>query len=197
MYLAHLLGAGGSPNWAEKLTAHATLGAAIVAFAAALIALLAFFARGLQTRQTRAHSYLERYNGHLHIEPRNRLHRFFTIDPEEKSDRIKRWEEMDFREQLLTVQELNFWEELSGMYNRNLVDRPIIDDYFGSEAIYTWEKIEWFVDYQRGSQCNAMRELEHMCEQILRQRENFLEPALDRANTASAEADVVSGQPDS
>ena len=35
------------------------------------------------------------------------------------------------------------------MYNRELVDRPLIDEYFGDAALDLWERAMWLVNYQR------------------------------------------------
>ncbi len=185
-HVTYLLATGEGPDWATKLTGIGAVAGAGIACIAAFIALGGFLQSRSQTRQARAHSYLERYNGDLHIEPRVRLHEFFTIRPDQEEERIGAWRDMTFKDKLLTVQELNFWEELSGMYNRKLVDRGIVDSYFGTEALETWAKIEWFVARQRTLQCNAMKELEHMCKMIAERRENLLEGDLQRPNAAAS-----------
>jgi hypothetical protein len=179
-HITYLLATGEGLDWATKLTGIGAMAGAGIALVAALIALGGFLQSRAHARQARAHSYLERYNSDLHIEPRVRLHEFFTIGPDQEDERIAEWQNMTFEDKLLTVQELNFWEELSGMYNRKLLDRGIVDSYFGSEALETWGKIGWFVTYQRTRQCNAMKELERMCKTITERRENLLEGDLRR-----------------
>lgn len=170
------------PSWATILTAFATAATAAIAAVAAAVAL-----RGLkqsrndanaartqsesQALQTRAHRYLERYNEQHSVEARTRLHDFFMVKPEERADRLARWKAMFFGEKLDAVRGLNFWEELAGMYNRKLVDRDVIGDYFGSEALYIWGEISWFVEHQRATNSRrAMEQLEDMCEAIRKER---------------------------
>ncbi len=121
--------------------------------------------------QARALHYMERYDGRHHIDPRVRLDQFFMIEPSQQGERIETWEAMSFKQATLTVQGLNFWEELGGMYNRDLVDREITDDYFGPEAEHIWKRIAWFVTYQRSKDPDAMIEMQHMCETIHRRRQ--------------------------
>jgi hypothetical protein len=166
------------PNWATILVALATLATAAIALVTARLALRslrqnrenAAEAEAQNERhalQTRAHQYLERYNSQHHLEARARLIEFFTIKPEEERSRIARWEDMSYGEKLDTVRGLNFWEELAGMYNRKLVDREIIADYFGSEAVSIWNRVTWFVEYQRRTvNWGAMQQLRNMCKAI-------------------------------
>jgi hypothetical protein len=121
--------------------------------------------------QARALHYMERYNGRRHVGPRARLNAYFMIRPAQQEKRIETWEKMPYRETLLTVQGLNFWEELSGMYNRDLVDREIVDDYFGPEAEHIWKRISWFVTYQRNKDPDAMIEMQEMCKTIRGRRQ--------------------------
>lgn len=121
--------------------------------------------------QARALHYLERYDGQHHVDPRVRLNTYFMIDPAQKDERINEWENMSYEEKLRNAGGLNFWEELSGMYNRDLVDREIIDYYFGSEAAYIWQRVSWFVQYQREQDPDAMIEMQRMCDAIRRKRD--------------------------
>jgi hypothetical protein len=57
---------------------------------------------------------------------------------------------MSFRERIDVLVVLNFWEEMAGMYNRELVDQQIIVDYFGDAAIAFWERSMWLAMYLRG-----------------------------------------------
>jgi hypothetical protein len=63
---------------------------------------------------------------------------------------------------------LNFWEEMGGMYNRKLVDRTIIDEYFGLAAIDLWERSQWLACHlrRRTPGSRAFSEWETMCERI-------------------------------
>lgn len=98
------------------------------------------------------------------------------IKPSQQRKRIEVWEKMSYTQTLLAVQGLNFWEELGGMYNRDLIDREIVDDYFGPEAEYIWKGISWFVTYQRNRDPDAMVEMQKMCEMIYLRRQAESKP---------------------
>ncbi|HTA96866.1 MAG TPA: hypothetical protein VK730_04395 [Solirubrobacteraceae bacterium] len=174
----------GGPSWTDIVIAAGTTVTAATAGGAAFIGLRG--ARGSRedaaksrelnerhTRQTRAIHYLERYNERGHIPARNRLYTFFLAHTAtDQQQQIEAWNGMTYLEQVRAVEGLNFWEELAGMYNRNLVEREIIDDYFGPEAEFIWNRIFWFVTYQRETHDpDALRELESMLRRIRPSRE--------------------------
>jgi hypothetical protein len=181
--IAQIIVVKGGPSWTDIVIAAGTTVTASTAVAAAFIGLRgargsrddAAAARELDerhTRQTRAIHYLERYNERAHVDARNRLHKFFLARPATDKQQLEAWTGMSYEERVRTVEGLNFWEELAGMYNRNLVEREIIDDYFGPEAEFIWNRIFWFVEYQRTAQdSDAMRELELMLMTIRPNRE--------------------------
>lgn len=138
--------------------------------------------------QARALHYMERYDGRHHIVARARMDKFLMIEPPQQGKQVRKWEKMSFEQATLTVQGLNFWEELGGMYNRALVDKEIVDDYFGPEAEHIWKKIAWFVTYQRDKDPDAMIEMQHMYEAIRRSRQaegKLVEPIIEPAGVAA------------
>jgi hypothetical protein len=190
----------GTPDWAEKLTGLGTVAIAIIALFAAGTALHdAREAREKDTTkrddekehalQERAIRYLERYSATAMIVPRERLHRFIRADNDAtRRLRIERWERMSFIENLRTIQALNFWEELGGMYNRQLVDREIVDDYFGPEAVHIWKQAYWFVEYERKEvDPEAMLDMEKMCLEVHRKRKAAGKPIGELPNLSLAQ----------
>lgn len=171
------------PSWTDVAIATATIATALTAAAAAVIGLRgvkgnrddASAARDQEerrARQTRAIHYLERYDAPSHVGARTRFYTLFLIDSLNENERIEAWDDMGYEEQVRAVEGLNFWEELAGMYNRNLVEREIIDDYFGPEAEFIWKRIFWFVEYLRNMQDrDAMLELQLMVRAIRLNRE--------------------------
>ncbi len=117
------------PSWAPYAVAIGTCATAMIALVTAIVAVTsikqnhgdAIRKHRLESdnaRQTRAHNYLERYNAREQIEPRVSLYDFFVIDKDQVEDRISEWENTSYQTKLTLAQGLNFWEELSGMYNR-------------------------------------------------------------------------------
>jgi hypothetical protein len=101
------------------------------------------------------------------------FHEFFlsVSEPNELEQRTKEWEAMNYAEQARTVEGINFWEDLAGMYNRHPVDREIVDDYFGPEAEFIWQRVLWFVEYLRGAQdLDAMAEFQAMVVEVRNKR---------------------------
>jgi hypothetical protein len=144
-----------APIWSNEVAAIAE---AITAF----IAALAFGGAVYQLRQarrttleTRAHEYLRRYGEPLLLPYLEKAHfaigRDWTaLSPSELQVRIETWEQLSFRCRIDVLVVLNFWEELAGMYNRELVDQQIIVDYFGDAAIAFWERSMWLAVHLRG-----------------------------------------------
>ena len=144
-----ILGAASdAANWTSKL-------GAIAEAATALIALFAFAGAIYQLRrthkttlETRAHQYLQRYDEPQLLPYISKTHAVLTGDGEATA-RIATWDKMLFAEKLDALLFLNFWEELAGMYNRNLVDRKIVGEWFGEAAVAYWQMAEWLVLHQR------------------------------------------------
>jgi hypothetical protein len=164
-------------NIAGIVTAAAAAATAIIAGMAAVGAFKGITQNRVQDRQTRAHRYLERFNSPSELVSRTRLHDFYMSGPPDtpgtqgarrrwERRRIAAWERMSHADKLSTVHGLNFWEELAGMYNRGLVDRPIVADYFGTAALSVWEGTQWFISYMRKGQPSAWEQLEEMCRSI-------------------------------
>ena len=171
-----LVKSGGS-NAAAIVAAAAAAATAIIAGLAAVGAFKGVTQNRVQDRQTRAHRYLERFNSPTELASRTRLHDFYMSGPADtpvnqrarrrwERRRIAAWERMSHGDKLSTVHGLNFWEELAGMYNRGLVDRPIVADYFGTAALSVWEGTKWFIDYMREDQPSAWEQLEEMCRSV-------------------------------
>ena len=78
---------------------------------------------------------------------------------------------MPYEQKLDTVQGLNFWEELAGMYNRGLVDDEIVVDYFGAAALDVWSRSRWFVCHLRHDSPNSMAQFEQMCKTVAQRRQ--------------------------
>ncbi len=139
--------------------------------ATALLALLALLGTVRQLRQTRAHEYLRRFDEPSLLPYIEKTHTVIRKSEIPVATRISRWEQMPFREQLDALLYLNFWEEMGGMYNRNLLNRGIIGDYFGDAALDYWGLSEWLALHMRGTDNeHVYRELEKMCRHIRRRR---------------------------
>jgi hypothetical protein len=169
---ATILGAASdAPTWTSKL-------GAIAEAATALIALFAFAGAIYQLRrthkttlETRAHQYLQRYD-EPHLLPYIVKTHAVIGGEAQHADRIATWDEMSFAEQLDALLFLNFWEELAGMYNRKLVDREIVAEWFGDAAIAYWQMAEWLVLHQRDElpEDGIYIEWEKMCADIKRKQ---------------------------
>ena len=59
------------------------------------------------------------------------------------------------------------------MYNRKLVDRAIIDEWFGDAALGYWQMAEWLALYQREqlSEDHIYSEWQTMCHDVNTKRE--------------------------
>ena len=153
-------------DWASKITAWATLGAAAIALIALLGAIYQIRRLRASEREARTHAYVARYNDTSQIKFAVRMSMFVSLKDSSEEQRLEEWEQMTYKRRLLTVHYLNFWEELAGMYNAKLVERPLVRDYFGTAALNLWSRTNWFIVYLRGSNERAMHELERMCEDI-------------------------------
>lgn len=174
MNVLHSVGplASTPPDWASVMTAIATAAAALIALAALLGAVYQLRQNAISTREALAHRYLARYNEASRIPYTAKMQEFMSLKGTTKEARIREWEAMSYQQQLETVNALNFWEELAGMYNRNQVDQAIVRDYFGTAALAFAALSAWFIEYQQGgSQKRAMQQLEVMCRDIRRHRE--------------------------
>ena len=138
-------------SWQSTVGALGEAATAFIAFVALGGALLQLLFTRRTTRETRAHEYLQRYDDpklHPYIE---KAHKF--IGPREVSDDIlvAEWDAMSFKDRLDAAVFPNFWEEMAGMYNRKLVDRDIIDAYFGDAAIAYWGRAKWLAEHMRAT----------------------------------------------
>jgi hypothetical protein len=139
--------------------------------ATALLALLALLGTVRQLRQTRAHEYLRRFDEPGLLPYIEKTHAVIHMSGIPVATRIDRWEQMPFRERLDALLYLNFWEEMAGMYNRRLLNRRIISDYFGDAALDYWALSEWLALHMRNTDNgHVYRELEKMCRHIRRRR---------------------------
>ncbi|HVA19646.1 MAG TPA: hypothetical protein VMU55_05690 [Solirubrobacteraceae bacterium] len=162
---ATILGAASeAPIWTSKV-------GAIAAGVTATVALLALLGTVRQLRQTRAHHYLQRYDEPQLLPYIVKTHAVIKDDGT-VSTRIAKWDKMSFAEQLDVLLFLNFWEELASMYNRKLVDRKIVAEWFGDAAIAYWQMAEWLVLHQRKElpEDGIYSEWETMCAHIKRRR---------------------------
>jgi hypothetical protein len=168
-----------SPSWTNKVSA-------IAEGATAAIALLALLGTVRQLRQTRAHQYLQRYDEPQLLPYIDKAHEVLTRGDADKSTRIDRWEDMSFRDQLDVLLFMNFWEEMAGMYNRKLVDRKIIDEYFGDPAIYYWKTSKWLALLMREQMPDAKiyNEWERMCSEMEPRLKPTQAPARPRASSS-------------
>jgi hypothetical protein len=162
--------AASGPNWGTLVGSFAEAATAIIALVAASIAFTGIKQNRAQARQALAHRYLERFNGPVEIASRTMLHDFYSVRPKQQCRQIAKWKRMSYREKLDTVQGLNFWEELGGMYNRGLIDREIVTDYFGAAALGLSESSRWFVDYLRRGNPKIMEQFHAMCIDIEQRR---------------------------
>ncbi len=169
---ATILGATSDvPNWTSKLGAIAEAATALIALFAFLGAVYQLLRTHKTTLETRAHQYLQRYDEPRLLPYIAKTHAVLTGD-EQIVARIANWDKMPFAEQLGALLFLNFWEELAGMYNRNLVDREIVAEWFGEAAVTYWQMAEWLVLHQREqlSEESIYDEWEEMCADIDRKQ---------------------------
>lgn len=149
-----------------------TAGVAICAFCGAVVQLR-------QTRrttlETRAHEYLRRYDAPRLLPYIDRAHTVVgSKEPsaQETRFRLRAWERLSFRDRLDVLVMLNFWEELAGMYNRDLVDKKIIDEYFGDAALEFWKRSLWLQHHLQEQQAGeaVYNEWQEMCCDLVWQR---------------------------
>jgi hypothetical protein len=147
-------------------------------FATAVFAGVALFGAWFQLRQTRnttletrTHEYMQRYSSPQLIPYQTVAHPLIgaELEPGDRQARIETWKGMPFEEKQEVLIVMNFWEELASMYNRKLVDRTVIHEYF-TEAIYDfWEKSEWlrtFIKSQHEEGARVYNEFEDMCRDL-------------------------------
>ena len=165
--------ASDAPVWTSKVGAVGEALTALIAFLALIGAVYQLRQTHKTTLETRAHQYLQRYDEPQLLPYIAKAHAVFKDGEKgEPSTLIARWEAMSFSEQLDALLFLNFWEELAGMYNRKLVDRTIIDEWFGDAALDYWRMVEWLALYQREQlpENDIYNEWEMMCADIRRRR---------------------------
>jgi len=122
------------------------------------------------TLETRAHEYLERYSAPGLIDYRVKAHLLIGKEthPGQWALLIEVWELMSFREKQEVLVVMNFWEELAGMYNRDLVDKKIIREYFGDVIRDFWKRSAWLRDHAQSQYPgdNVYNELDLMCKDL-------------------------------
>jgi hypothetical protein len=64
---------------------------------------------------------------------------------ETDAGRWRSWNKRTHEQRLESILFVNFWEELGGLYNRQLVDREVIRLYLGATSVAYWESGAWFV----------------------------------------------------
>jgi hypothetical protein len=115
---------------------------------------------------TRAHRYLERYGDPAELPHIVAFHAFMKIEPGREAAQLTRWRRMGLLNRLKILRFLNFWEELAGMYNRGLVDKGVVRDYFAAPALYYWKMSSWFIRYEQDRDPDAMSQFRLMCEEF-------------------------------
>ncbi len=76
---------------------------------------------------------------------------------------------MSFEEKQEVLIVMNFWEELASMYNRELVDRTVIHEYFADVIYDFWKKSEWlrtFIKSHLEEGARVYNEFEEMCQDL-------------------------------
>ncbi len=149
-----------SPNWAQIVTA-----------AVAVLALIGAFAQLQSTRRAArrqaAFAYFERWSDPVSLPFIAQMNDLFARG-ESISDndvRWREWNDLPYEKRIESLLFVNFWEELGGLYNRKLVDRGVIREYFGATIVEYWCTAQWFVRRSREadgddtfSQWEAMRD---------------------------------------
>ncbi len=165
------------PFWADEVTAIATAVTAFLAFWALVGAVWQLKDARTSTRETRAQDYLQRYDDPQLIPFVEKAR--FVIGPKreltvaERRARQRWWDHLSFRDQFEVQIALNFWEQMGGMYNRELVDQRLIEEYFGDAALDYWRRAEWLVHHIRDQSPGeaVYNEWDDMCEEILNRRQ--------------------------
>lgn len=168
-----------NPSWQSTVSALGEGATAVIALFALGGAVLQLWYTRKTTRETRAHQYLKRYDDPQLLPYIEKSHRF--IGPRDVSGEVlvAEWDVMPFRDRLDAAVFPNFWEELAGMYNRKLVDRDIIDAYFGDAALDYWKRTTWLAEHMRANDDSRVstddpgiyQEWETMCATIRSRRE--------------------------
>lgn len=169
-----------SPNWATQLTAWATFALAVLAILTLAGAIYQLRRNRLSEREARAHHYLARWNAVEEIPYTAKTWGFVAQKKSDQTAKLADWQAMSYKAKLETTHVMNFWEELAGMYNRNLVDCALVRDYFGSGALQFWDTSKWFIMSLRGDTPRVMVELQLMCADIKRHRDQETAPTAGR-----------------
>jgi hypothetical protein len=147
-------------------------------FATAVFAGVALFGAWYQLRQTRntaletrTHEYMQRYGSPELVPYQTLAHPLIgaELKPGDREARIAMWERMSFKKKQEVLIVMNFWEELASMYNRKLVDRTVIHEYFADVIYDFWEKSEWLRTYIQSKLEEGARvynEFEDMCRDL-------------------------------
>jgi len=157
-----------SAEWPSRLTAIATAVGAFLAILALCGALYQLSQNRRVAREDRLYRYFSRQNATGEIEYEATVLDFLTLEGTPSSERIEVWEKHSKADQLKILHTLNFWEELAGMYNRNLVEKPVARDYWGETLLVYWDTAYWFISHLRKTQEPFMCELETLCIDVRR-----------------------------
>ena len=162
-----------TPSWTDILGAIALAVAALagsVALAGAYLQLRLGRRQSAQERAealtARAHRYLERYGNPDELPQIAAFHAFMNVAPDKEAGQLRRWRAMGVLSRLKILRFLNFWEELAGMYNRGLVDRDLVQEYFGAPALYYLKMSHWFIRYEQKREPDALSQFQQMCKDI-------------------------------
>ncbi len=130
--------------------------ASIAQIALACIAALALIGAVAQalvtrsaTRQTLTYNYTDRFADPALIPFRQKTSDLFALSKateDEKWEIYRRWSVEDKVEALLLP---NLIEELAGMYNNGLLNKKIVEDFFGFTANELWNDGWWFIRRSR------------------------------------------------
>jgi hypothetical protein len=158
---ASLAVASGPPTWAEIATACIALIALVGAF-------IQLSSTRRATRRTTAFAYFERYSDPAALPYVTEMLRLLakSTPSQDDSARWQAWKKKRAKAKLRSLVFVNFWEELGGLYNRRLVDRSVIRQYFGPLIVALWEEGDWFVTRCRSEDDHAFRDWEKMADHI-------------------------------
>lgn len=127
--------------------------AQIVLAGIAALALIGAFAQVLltrsDTRQTLTYNYTDRFADPALIPFRQKTSDLFVLDEtseDEKWEIYRQWSVEDKVEALVLP---NLVEELAGMYNNGLLNKKIVEDFFGFTANELWNDGWWFIRRSR------------------------------------------------
>ena len=153
--------------------------AAVAQIALAIIALAALIAGIAQLKAARTSSRVEityNYTERFSTLARDHLAAFYDlalIPGKTPSERLSTFLSWETDKQLDSLVVPNLIEEIAGMYNKNLLHKAIIREFFGVLACDLWQKNAWFiVEYRRHTDDQAFyRQWEKMLKSIGKAKE--------------------------